>query len=250
MCPILPFLPNLSSLSWDSNESLQCMWHISPLWDWAHPQRKWHRHRGLCSKAELLKRLWFSQETANHRGALHTGHQVACADGEIQAAAMENPEQQNRVGKREAESSGTQCSMLSLLTQKQLSAVETGQTASKSVSRLWRLPKQPGNCKTRNSTKHFHVCQSCRIYPQMSRFALWRIWACVLQVERQLHLAADAVVALKDKVYKLETMHEKQLHAQHASEILAAQIPRLELYASMHVRLFVTRSVAAALQFM
>ena len=53
----------------------------------------------------------------------------------------------------------------------------------------------------------------------------------------QLRLAAEAVVALKEKVFEGETKERMQLQFQHAAEVLAAQIPRLELYASINVRL-------------
>lgn len=58
-----------------------------------------------------------------------------------------------------------------------------------------------------------------------------------LQVDAQLKQAAQAVVAIKQAAYKQETQQRVQQHSQHAVEVLAAQIPRLELYASMKVEI-------------
>ncbi len=60
-----------------------------------------------------------------------------------------------------------------------------------------------------------------------------------LQVNTQLGQAAQAVLAIKQAAYKQQTAAGMQQHQQHAVEVLAAQIPRLELYASMKVQIFV-----------
>lgn len=73
------------------------------------------------------------------------------------------------------------------------------------------------------------------------------------QAEMQIRQAAEAVIALKEKVFEERSTQNRQRNAQHANEALAAQMPRLQLYsnikeeheASMEK---ITNAVATALQ--
>jgi len=57
------------------------------------------------------------------------------------------------------------------------------------------------------------------------------------QAEAQIRQAAEAVVALKARVFEEQTRQRVRQNSQHAADVLAAQIPRLELYQGMSVRL-------------
>ena len=58
----------------------------------------------------------------------------------------------------------------------------------------------------------------------------------LLQADAQIHLAAEAVIAIKKQAFEKETRGELKIQSEHAAEVLAAQIPRLELYASIKVK--------------